>query len=104
MSEKKQNKKPVAIKIFGSKWILNNIGFFLFLALLAVVYIANGHYADKTIRLTNKAAKDIKDLQFEYKTLKSEMMFRSRETEMVKAAEPLGLKLSVEPPVRISTQ
>jgi hypothetical protein len=32
----------------------------------------------------------MKDLQYDYKTLKSEMMFKSRETEMVKAAAPLG--------------
>jgi len=102
MSEIKPRKKNVAKRILNYQWIVRNVGFFIFLALLAVVYIANGHMADKTIRQMNKASKDIKDLQFEYKTLKSEMMFRSRESEMVRAAEPLGLKLSAEPPMRIA--
>ncbi|WP_235921024.1 FtsL-like putative cell division protein [Foetidibacter luteolus] len=87
--------------LFNYGWITRNIPFFLFLALLAVIYIANGHMADKTIRDINRTAREVKELQYEYKTLKSEVMFRSREAELVKAAEPLGLKLSTEPPVRI---
>ena len=83
------------------QWISSNIPFFLFLAVLAVLYIANGHMADKTIRDINTTAKEIKELQYEYKTLKSEMMFKSRETEMMKAAEPLGLKITNQPPVHI---
>ena len=83
------------------RWITKNITFFLFLALLAVVYIANGHMADKTLRDINATSKELTELQYEYKTLKSEMMFKSRETELVKAATPLGLKQSIEPPMRI---
>ncbi len=86
------------------QWITGNMLFFLFLALLAVVYIANGHMADKTIREMNTTARELKELQYEYKTLKSEMMFKSRETEMQKAAEPLGLKISTTPPVRIKAE
>lgn len=86
------------------QWISANVPFFLFLALLAVIYIANGHWADKTLRDINSTSKELKELQYEYKTLKSEMMFRSRETEMIKAAEPLGLKISNEPPAHITLQ
>lgn len=91
-------------RLIGYQWIVDNTGFFLFLALLAVLYIANGHMADKTIRDANRTAKEIKELQFEYKTLKSEMMSRSRESEITKAADPLGLKALVEPPVRITME
>nr|WP_242692164.1 FtsL-like putative cell division protein [Aridibaculum aurantiacum] len=82
-------------------WLLKNINFFLFMSVLAVIYIANGHMADNRIRRINDTARKLKDLQYEYKTLKSEMMFKSRESEMVKAAEPLGLKLDTVPPARI---
>jgi hypothetical protein len=80
---------------------LRNIGFFLFLAVLAVVYIANGHMSDNRIRKINETARALKDLQYEYKTLKSEMMFKSRESEMVKAAAPLGLIMDTTSPARI---
>jgi len=80
--------------------IVKQIPFFLFLALLAVIYIYNGHYADKTIRNINRTAKEVKELQHEYKTIKSEVMFRSKQSELAKAVEPLGLKeLTVSPVV-----
>ncbi len=86
------------------QWILSNVSFFLFLALLAVIYIANGHMADKTIRRINSTAKELKELEFEYKTVKSEMMNMSQEYKLVKVAEPLGLRPGTEPPVRIPLQ
>jgi len=85
-------------------WVLKNIPFFLFLALLAVLYIANGHIADKTIRDINATANELKELQYEYKTVKSEIMYKSREAEMVQAAAPLRLKISPEPPMRITLE
>src|SRR6185295_8156355 len=79
-------------RILNYQSIVKQIPFFLFLALLAVIYIYNGHYADKTIRNINRTAKEVKELQHEYKTVKSEVMFRSKQSELVKAVEPLGLK------------
>ncbi len=101
-----QNKQTVKNKsVFkrwiGYEWLLKNLLFFLFLALLAVIYIANGHTADNTIRDINITAKEVKELQYEYKSLKSEEMFKSRETQIVQAAAPLGLKISNEPPMRL---
>lgn len=86
-------------KIFSYNWIVKNVPFFLFLAVLAVVYIYNGHYADKTIRNINKVSNQLKELQYEYKTLKSEVMFRSKQSELAKAVEPLGLKELTRPPM-----
>jgi len=71
----------------------------LFLAVLAVIYIYNGHYADKTIRNINQTAKEVKELQYEYKTVKSEVMFRSKQSELARAVEPLGLKELMIAPV-----
>ncbi len=88
-------------QIINYRWVVKNIPFFLFLAVLAVLYIANGHIADKTIRDINTTANKLKELQYEYKTVKSEMMYKSREAEMVQAAAPLGLKISPEPPMHI---
>jgi len=101
--ESKQKKGAAYIKgLFSYRWILNNLVFFLFVAFLAVLYIFNGHEADKMIRDTNIAAKDIKDLKYEFKTLKSEEIFRSRQAQIVQAASALGLKLSVQPPAHIT--
>ena len=89
-------------KLFSYKWIVKNVPFFLFLALLAVIYIYNGHYSDKTERDINKVTSELKELQYEYKTMKSEVMFRSKQSELAKAVEPLGLKELVVPPIVLS--
>ena len=65
------------------------------------MYIANGHNADRIVRMINKTNNELKELQFEYKTLKSEVMFKSEEVEVLKAASPLGLKISRETPQRL---
>jgi hypothetical protein len=96
----KNNKDAVGWK----KWlnyqsIVKQVPFFLFLALLAVMYIYNGHYADKTVRQINKVAREVKELQYEYKAVKSDVMFRNKPSELVKAVEPLGLKELTEAPV-----
>lgn len=88
-------------KLIKYKWITNNVPFFLFIAFLAVLYIANGHYADKTIRNITTTQKQIKELEYEYKTLKSEVMMRSREPEIVQAVAPLGLYIDSVPAYRI---
>ena len=87
--------------LLNYKWIAKNIPFFLFLALLTVVYIFNGHYADKLTRKTGATEKHIKELQYEYKTIKSEVIYRSKASELVKAVEPLGLKELKTPPVKL---
>ena len=88
-------------RLLNYHWIVRNISFFLFLPILAVVYIFNGHYEDKTARNINKVSKELKELQYEYKTLKSEVMFRSKQSELAKAVESFGLKELVVPPIEL---
>lgn len=79
--------------------VVKQIPFFFFLALLAVIYIYNGHYADKTIRNINRTSKEVKELQYEYIHVKSQVMGQSKQSELVKAVEPLGLKELTGTPV-----
>jgi hypothetical protein len=86
------------LSLLNYRWIMKNISFFLFLAALGVIYIYNGHYADKIVRDINRTNKELKELQYEYKTLKSEVMFRSKQSELAKAVGPFGLKELTMPP------
>lgn len=40
-------------------------------------------------------------MEYEFKTAKQEVIFRSKESELAKAVEPLGLKPLMVPPLRI---
>ena len=88
-------------KWFSNDWVARNMYYFLFLAVLAVIYIYNGHYAENTIKDINRTAKELKELQYEYKTVKGELMMRGKQSELAKAVEPLGLKELKTPPVKI---
>ena len=102
INQNKKSKKASWQKFIYQKWIVKNIPFFLFLAILTVIYIANGHYADKTLRKINMLEKHLKEMEYEFKTVKRDVIFRSKESELVKAVEPLGLKEIVRPPMKIS--
>ena len=91
--------KPDWKKYLSHKWVVKNIPFFLFLTMLAVMYIYNGHYTDKLTLKINTTEKHIKELEYEYKTIKSEVIFRSKASELIKAVEPLGLKELTTSPV-----
>ncbi len=91
--------KPEWKSVFNYKWIVKNIPFFLFLSALAVLYIYNGHMADKLVRKIAASEKNIKELEYEYKSVKSEVIYRSKASELVKAVEPLGLKESKQAPI-----
>ena len=102
--QQEENIKERESRLDWKRWLnyqslVKQVPFFLFLAALAVIYIYNGHYADKTIRNISKTAKEVKELQWEYKRVKSEVMFQSKQSELVKAVEPLGLKELTEAPV-----
>jgi len=105
-AEKSEGKKGPGPKgrrkrFISYRLVMSNLPFLLFLAALAVVYIYNGHYADKIVRDINRTSKELKELQYEYKTLKSEVMFRSKQSELAKAVAPFGLKELIAPPVVI---
>ncbi len=99
----RKDKSPVSEikKLFKYNWIVENIGFFLFLGLLMILYIANGHKAEKNTRELSRVSRKIVELEYEYKTLKSELMYKTRESELIRAGEPMGLMLSEEQPIHI---
>lgn len=83
------------------KALVQNMPFIGFLSLLGLIYIANSHLAEKKIRRINKLGKEIKELKWEYINVKSELMFRSKMSEVSKSVEPLGLKQLSSPPQKI---
>jgi hypothetical protein len=93
-------------KIFGGSFLSDDratqhVPFILFLGLIAILYIANGYYADDKIREENRTKNEIKELRTEYISTTSEKMFVSKQSEVAKAVLPLGLKEPVVAPMKI---
>lgn len=75
--------------------------FLVFLSLLTMLYIANSHMAVNNIRDIDKLSKEVKELSWEYKSLKADLMFKSKLTEVAKKVDTLGIKELTEPPKKI---
>jgi hypothetical protein len=73
----------------------------LFLSFLCLLYIGNRHYAEKKIRSISKLQEEVQDLRADYTTLKAEFMYESKQSEVAKRAQELGLKENKESPVLI---
>lgn len=77
---------------------LPKIGFVMFLCLF---YIGNTHYAEKTVRRINHVQAEVEDLRADYTTMKSDMMFASKQSEVARKVSAFGLEESLEPPHKI---
>ena len=92
---------------FLTKGILNAeaatkaLPFVLFIAFLGMIYIANMHMAERSIRDISKMSKQVKELSWDYKTTKADLAFKSTLTEVAKRVDTLGIKESLTPPQKI---
>lgn len=73
----------------------------LFVMVLGLVYIGNTHYAEQTVREINHIQVEVEDLRADYTTLKSDLMFGSKQSEVAKKVKALGLKESLTPPYKV---
>jgi hypothetical protein len=80
---------------------LKHLPFILFISGIAIFYIAYNYYADDNLRKENKLGKEIKEKRSEYISTTSDLMFASKQSEVAKAAEQIGLKEPIEPPTKI---
>ena len=80
----------------------NALPFIMYVAFLGMVYIGNRHLAEKNIRDIDKIGKEVKELNWDYKTTKADLAFKSTLTEVEKRTDTLGIKQSLQPPQKIT--
>jgi len=80
---------------------INQLPFAFFLTFLGVLYIANGYYAEQKVREISKVGTELKELRSEYITIKSDLNFKSKQSQIVLETEKFGVKESVSPPEKI---
>lgn len=73
----------------------------IFVMVLGLFYIGNTHYAEKTVRKINNVQAEVEDLRADYTTMKSDLMFASKQSEVAKKVKAFGLEESLEPPTKI---
>src|SRR4051812_16522540 len=73
----------------------------LFIMTLGLLYIGNTHHAEKTVRKIYNVQAEVEDLRADYTTLKSDLMFSSKQSEVAKKVKAYGLKESLTPPSKV---
>jgi len=89
-----------------SRWVhhqtvIRNLPFIFFLATIAILYIANDHYAERNVREISDIEKRLNELRWEYMTNKSELEYMRKQSEVAKMVAPDGLNELREPPKKI---
>src|SRR5690606_4984667 len=72
-----------------------------YVALLALNYIWSNHSAENTIRKIEKLQQEVEDIRADVTTLEAEYMYSSKQSEVAKKVEPLGIYEIDEPPLKI---
>jgi len=85
----------------SKEWVVNNIPYVFYVALLAMLYIGNTYYTEKRFKDIERVKNELKELRYQYITTKSALMFMGRQSEISKQAIQLGLKETAMPPYKI---
>lgn len=99
-SEKKKNVKTGSFLkelLSGStvteKIILKNLWYVMLVTFLAAVYIGNRFHAEKITRETAQLQREVKELRAESLSISADLMYVSRQSEVVKLVKSQGLNL-----------
>ncbi|MDB5261393.1 MAG: hypothetical protein JWQ14_674 [Adhaeribacter sp.] len=75
--------------------------YIIYLMVIALFYIGNTHYADKTIRKIDKIKSEAEDLRADYTTLAADYMEASKQSEVARKVMPIGIFESSSPPYQL---
>ena len=88
----------------GLKKVLFNLPFVLFLVMLAALHIASNHMAENYARRITKTEKEVKVLRWQYMNTASGLMLKSKESQVAKMVDTLGVRELRIPPYKIEVK
>jgi hypothetical protein len=73
----------------------------LFVTFITIFYIGNNHFSEKTNREIEKLEIEVEELRADYTSLKADYMFSSKQSEVARKVNKMGLVENETPPVKI---
>jgi len=73
----------------------------LYLLCCFFLYIANGYNTEKLVRELDNINDELKELRSEYITIKSDLNYESKQSQVASKSELFGVKESTVPPTKI---
>ena len=102
MAKKKNIGPKESLSGMAAKWILSNLLFVFFLSFLVTIYIANRHYSEKNVREIQALQDNVDRLRWHYLSLKSDLMKKSKQSEVEKTVAADGLSNKGKHPIKLS--
>ena len=104
--ETKQRVEKILDVLGLSEWVtynkvVKNGLFIVFLVILGLVHVGNTHMAERNVRKINQKEKELKELRWESMTLKSNLMYERKQSELARKLEATGIEELKEPPNKI---
>jgi hypothetical protein len=104
MAEVKQNSKNqekvgsfmkelLSGSMVSEKIILKNLGYVSLITFLAAIYIGNRFHAEKITRESSRLQREVKDLRSESLSTSADLMYVSRQSEVIRLVKEKGLDL-----------
>lgn len=93
--------KYFQLSYWSSDLILKQLPMIFFLGFLGLVYIANAHLAERNVRRIQLMTKDIQELRWQYESIRADIMYYSKHSEMEDQVRSLGLRTLNGKPKRI---
>lgn len=84
--------------------VMHNFLFVVAIVLIGVIEIFNTHLTVRLNRNITKQQERIKELRWEYMTVKTELNLKSKQSELQLILEPYGVKALQEPPKKIEVK
>jgi hypothetical protein len=88
-------------RYFEEGFPVNYLPKIMFSLLLGILYISNTHYAEKTVRRISGIQAEVEDLRADFTTLKADLMFASKQSEVARKVKDYGLRESINPPNKV---
>lgn len=101
MAKKQGIAKYFELSYWSSDLILKQLPMILFLGFLGLVYIANAHLSERNVRQIQVLNKDIQELRWQYMSLKADIMYNSKHSEIEDQVKAIGLRTLNGKPERI---
>jgi hypothetical protein len=80
-------------RVLTKSFVTNQLPFVFFLVFLGFLYIGNHYKVEALMKETASLNKELKELRYEAITTSSELMFMSKQSEVLKKVEAAGVDL-----------
>lgn len=78
-----------------------HLGFIFFICGIGMIYIANGHFAEKQIRRRDVLLKEVKEMKTLYHIADASLSMARKQSHISQDVDSLGLKKLIRPPYKL---